>query len=437
MPHIILEGLPAAGKTETMQMLARFYPEQIEVFPEIVKQVATKENIHILSERERLTEAVIAALPYRRAQLENVAQQGKLCLEESHMGVHLAYSKALNDRSFICAYGKAELSLPRPDLYLRLAIPVDVSMRRQKARKTPQFEVDRPTLEQMLIHLQEWHIAQGSNLRIVNADSSPSTFLAQVEAILPLRYTRQSSTTKRTFDTLLLLGRPASGKSEFIDFMNKCPVERLAERYHISPFHVIDDFPILWEKCEEDDLWEHLGRKRLYSQPIEGNYHVTDDGLWPFLIGKINELTRPLLSRTTSANETIMIEFARGKKHGYFESLGCLSPQLLSRAAILYVQVSFSESLRRNIARYNEKKSGGILTHSVPTEEMKRTYKEDDWPDIARAPRGMLTVNGITIPYVTMNNEPELTDIDALDSRYREALDQLYALYLRRPCVCE
>ncbi|MCK4246668.1 hypothetical protein KAX14_05480 [Candidatus Bipolaricaulota bacterium] len=437
MPHIILEGLPAAGKTETMQMLARFYPEQIEVFPEIVKQVATKENIHILSERERLTEAVIAELPYRRAQLENVVQQGKICLEESHMGVHLAYSKALNDRSFICAYGKANLSLPRPDLYLRLAIPVDVSMRRQKARKTPQFEVDRPTLKQMLIHLQEWHIAQGSNLRIVNADSSPSTFLAQVEAILPLRYTSKSPTTKETFDTLLLLGRPASGKSEFIEFMNKCPVERLAERYHISPFHVIDDFPILWEKCEEDDLWEHLGRKRLYSQPINGNYYVTDDGLWPFLIGKINERARSLLSKTTSSNETIMIEFSRGKRHGYSEALGCLSPQLLSRAAILYVQVPFSESLRRNIARYNEKKSSGILTHSVPTKEMKRTYKEDDWPDIARAPRGMLIVNGITIPYVTMNNEPELTDIDALDSRYREALEQLYALYLRRSCVYE
>lgn len=437
MPHIILEGLPAAGKTETMQMLARFYPEQIEVFPEIVKQVATRENIHILSERERLTEAVIAELPYRRAQLENVLQQGKICLEESHMGVHLAYSKALNDRSFICAYGKANLSLPRPDLYLRLAIPVDVSMRRQKARKTPQFEVDRPTLKQMLIHLQQWHIAQGSNLRIVNADSSPSTFLAQVEAILPIRYTSKSPTTKETFDTLLLLGRPASGKSEFIDFMNKCPVERLAERYHISPFHVIDDFPILWEKCEEDDLWEHLGRKRLYSHPINGNYYVTDDGLWPFLIGKINERARSLLSKTTPSNETIMIEFSRGKRHGYSEALGCLSPQLLSRAAILYVQVPFSESLRRNIARYNEKKSSGILTHSVPTKEMKRTYKEDDWPDIARAPRGMLIVNGITIPYVTMNNEPELTDIDALDSRYREALEQLYALYLRRSCLCE
>jgi len=310
-------------------------------------------------------------------------------------------------------------------------------MRRQKARKTPQFEVDRPTLKQMLIHLQQWHIAQGSNLRIVNADSSPSTFLAQVEAILPLRYTSKSPTTKETFDTLLLLGRPASGKSEFINFMTKCPVERLAERYHISPFHVIDDFPILWEKCEEDDLWEHLGRKRLYSQPINENYYVTDDGLWPFLIGKINERARSLLSKTTSSNETIMIEFSRGKRHGYSEALGCLSPQLLSRAAILYVQVPFSESLRRNIARYNEKKSSGILTHSVPTEEMKRTYKEDDWPDIARAPRGMLIVNGITIPYVTMNNEPELTDIDALDSRYREALEQLYALYLRRSCLCE
>ncbi len=432
MPHIILEGLPTAGKTETIQMLARFYPEQIEVFPELVKQVAAKEKIDILSERERLTEAIIAELPYRRAQLESVAQQGKMCLEESHMGVHLAYSKALNDRSFINAYGKVELSLSRPNLYLRLAIPIDVSIRRQKARKTPQFEVDRPTLKQMLVHLQEWHIAQGSNLRIVNADSSPSTLLAQVEAILPLRYTRKGPTTKNTFGTLLLLGRPASGKSEFIDFMNKCSVERRAKRYHISPFRVIDDFPILWEKCEEDNLWEDLGRKRLYSQPIKGNYYVTDDGLWSFLIGKINQQARPLLSRTTSSNETIIIELSRGKAHGYSEALGYLSPEVLSRAAILYVQVSFNESWRRNIARYNEKKSGGILTHSVPCEEMKRTYREDDWPDIAQAPCGMLTVNGITIPYVTMSNEPELTDVDALDSRYHKALDQLYALYSRR-----
>ncbi|MEA3356094.1 MAG: hypothetical protein U9Q23_01955 [Candidatus Bipolaricaulota bacterium] len=70
--------------------------------------------------------------------------------------------------------------------------------------------------------------------------------------------------------------------------MKKCPQGRRASRYHIAPFRVVDDFPILWGKFEEDDLWEQLGRDRLYSQPAERNYCVTDGGIWPFLIEKIN-----------------------------------------------------------------------------------------------------------------------------------------------------
>ena len=47
--HIVFEGLPALGKSETLELLARFYPERVVVFPEMVKEVATREQIDILT----------------------------------------------------------------------------------------------------------------------------------------------------------------------------------------------------------------------------------------------------------------------------------------------------------------------------------------------------------------------------------------------------
>jgi len=45
------------------------------------------------------------------------------------------------------------------------------------------------------------------------------------------------------FENLLLLGRPASGKSEFIDFMKNVNDEERAKRYHIGPFEELDEVP--------------------------------------------------------------------------------------------------------------------------------------------------------------------------------------------------
>jgi len=430
MRYVVIEGLPASGKSETLALLSRFYPERVKILPELVKEVAMREEINLFSERERLTKAILTALPQRREQIEEVLSQRKLCLEESHLGVHLAYARALQDRSFISAYPKIQGSLPAPDLYLRLEIPIELSLKRQRARGTLQFDVGDSTLERMLTHLQGWHIAQGNNVMTLDANRPPSVFLSEVEKILGLDYVPAQASLKETFDTLLLLGRPASGKSEFIDFMKKCPLERRAQRYHIAPFRVVDDFLILWEKFEEDNLWERLGRGRLYSRPANGNYSVIDSGIWPFLIGKINHRIEELLAKVDAlSHKTLFIEFSRGGKHGYVESLKYLSLKLLSRTAILYVSVSFAESRRRNLARYDEEQKSRILTHSVPPEEMERTYGQDDWFDLAPNPQGTVEVNGTRVPYVTMKNEPESTDPNILDTRYREALDRLYTLW--------
>lgn len=231
------------------------------------------------------------------------------------------------------------------------------------------------------------------------------------------------------FEILLLLGRPASGKSEFIDFMEKCPLERRMTRYHLGELHIIDDFIMLWKKFEEDDLWEKLGHRRLFSKRVNENYTVTNDQIWPFLIEKINTYTEKYVQmKPDHFRQTILIEFSRGGKTGYADALNTLSPKILSHTAILYIHVSPEESRRRNIARYDKKKKESILAHSVPHDEMERMYAQDDWRDIAPKPAGWLLVNDIRLPYVTMSNEPESKDPVILDRRYHDALETLHRL---------
>jgi predicted kinase len=49
-----------------------------------------------------------------------------------------------------------------------------------------------------------------------------------------------------TFDVLILIGRPASGKSEIIDFLKHTAPDIRRSRYHIAELEVMDDFPMLW-----------------------------------------------------------------------------------------------------------------------------------------------------------------------------------------------
>ena len=430
--HVVVEGLPAVGKSETLALLSSFYPRQVSVLPELVKQTAIREKIDILSERSRLTEALVAAVNGRKEEIERAKRGGKLCLEESHLGVHLAYAKALNDDYFISAYDTISSILPTPDLYVRLEAPVELSIERQKARNTPAFYVDNATLRRFLSYLDNWHEVQKTGMIRVDADRPPSLLLSDVERALKLCYPAPIP-REAVFDILLLLGRPASGKSEFIDFMKSCPISKRLRRYHIAEFRVVDDFPILWEKFKEDDLWENLGRPRLHSRPTEENYAVTDSTVWSFLIGKVNEQVLKLGDEEkTPCPPTTIIEFARGGEHGYRESLSRLSPILISRSAIIYFDVSFEESKRRNLTRFKVERKSEILTHSVPSNEMAETYRQDDWHELAPSERGTIDAGGFPVPYVTMSNEPESADPRVLESRYTSALDQLYGLFPTR-----
>jgi hypothetical protein len=236
------------------------------------------------------------------------------------------------------------------------------------------------------------------------------------------------------FEHLLVLGRPAGGKSEFIDYMLRQPDEGRATRYHLGRLVVVDDFPVLWDYFLDDDVRERCGRPRLYSYRVEpGGYTTSDPLVWALLIGRLNRiiakdcLEHPDLYR----DHTVLIEFSRGCEQGYRGALALLDPAILARAAILYIAVSFEESRRRNVARYNEKLQAGILTHMVPREGMERIYRTDDWFELAPGPAGCLDIGEVRVPYVTMDNQEESTDPAVLDRRYGEALGRLWGLTRR------
>ena len=236
------------------------------------------------------------------------------------------------------------------------------------------------------------------------------------------------------FKHLLVLGRPACGKSEFIDFLKREPTETRRRRLHVGRFEEVDDFPWLWEKFQEDELLEKAGHERLYTQEyMPGNPGMAPKGapLFDWCMQKFNEVigSQYLGREEFYRDSTLLIEFSRGGRDGFARALGALDPRILEPSAIFYIQVSREESWRRNVARYQEKLKHSILAHMVPRETYDYFYDVNDWETLtAGQPSGVVDINGLAIPFVSMNNEPESTDPAVLEARYADALGRLWEL---------
>ncbi|MBI2346658.1 MAG: hypothetical protein HYV03_07255 [Deltaproteobacteria bacterium] len=232
------------------------------------------------------------------------------------------------------------------------------------------------------------------------------------------------------FNPLILLGRPASGKSEFIDCMKGMPLQNRVERFHIGDVSELDDFVWLWEKFVEDDCWERAGYPRRYSTSAGHAYCLTNNALLDFCMARFNaEFPR----QPTSG--TVFIEFSRGKGDGgYRSALHRLDDSVLANAAVCYIDTSFEEACRRNEARYQERLKHSILAHKVPEADMLRFGKEIDWAELTQgAASGYLRVRDRQVPFVTVRNEPEIKEQGPLAARYEPALGQLWRLFQSRP----
>ena len=241
--------------------------------------------------------------------------------------------------------------------------------------------------------------------------------------------------TKDTFDLLILIGRPASGKSEIIHFLTHLPDDTRRERFHIAHLAVLDDFPILWAWFEEDDiLRQTFGLPRLHSD--EQGYFLRNE-LWHVLVERLSlEYSKKVRDDAAYHDHaTTLIEFSRGSEHGgYAEAFQHVADGILKRAGIVYVRVPFEESLRKNRRRFNPDKPDSILEHGLTDEKMERLYRDDDWSLIAPAESGYLNLRGQDVPYVVFPNEDDVTTgkTEQLAARLETVLGRLWELYQKR-----
>jgi hypothetical protein len=237
---------------------------------------------------------------------------------------------------------------------------------------------------------------------------------------------------KNTFDIIILNGRPASGKSEVIDYLNKASPQERLERFHIAEFDEIDDFPMLWTWFEEDAILEKVLNKPRMHTDKDG--YFLHEYQWHLLIERLSlEYNKRIRDNENyHQKNTTLIEFSRGSEHGgYQEAYQHLSDKILERAAIFYVDVSYSESLRKNRNRFNPDRPDSILEHGLPDEKLERLYKDVDWEEFRGDNSEYISIKGHQVPYVVFDNEDDITTErgEELGHALEDLLQQLWKLY--------
>jgi len=107
-----------------------------------------------------------------------------------------------------------------------------------------------------------------------------------------------------------------------------------------------------------------------------------------------------------------------------------LSKELLENAAIVYVNVPFEESLRKNRKRFNPDKPDSILEHGLPDSKLTKMYKEVDFHEVIAGDDTYININGTKVPYVIFENMPSKTDDPALlGPALDEVIGKLWEVY--------
>jgi hypothetical protein len=240
------------------------------------------------------------------------------------------------------------------------------------------------------------------------------------------------TTNPDIFPILLLIARPAAGKSEIIAHLKNTPPAQRVNKFHIGAFEELDDFPMLWTWFEEDQILAELGHPRLYTDTSSNFLYPY---LWDLLIRRINLEYWKILRDTPDYHQrmTTVIEFARGTSHGGFRrAFEHLSREIAQKLAILYINVSWDESLRKNRARFNPDKPDSILEHGLSDITMAKLYRHVDWEEITAGQPEYIDVQGVSVPYVVFENEDDVTTAGGqeLSSRLEISLADLWKKFL-------
>jgi hypothetical protein len=174
-----------------------------------------------------------------------------------------------------------------------------------------------------------------------------------------------------------------------------------------------------------------LGRPRLHS---DAQYYFLGEHQWDVLIERISlEYAKKLRDDPDyHQQKTTIIEFARGSAHGGFkQAFEHLSLEIIRAMAILYIHVSWEESLRKNRVRFNPDRPDSILEHALPDEKLEVLYRHVDWEAVSAADPNFIDIQGVRVPYVVFENEDDVTTERgvALTERLEERLSRLWGLY--------
>ncbi len=130
---------------------------------------------------------------------------------------------------------------------------------------------------------------------------------------------------------------------------------------------------MLWTWFEEDEILTRLGYPRLHTDP---NQKFIGHHMWDLLIERIClEYHKKLRDEPDyHQQKTTIIEFPRGTEHGGFSrAFQHLSQEVIQKMAILYIDVPWEKSLRKNRVRFNPDRPDSILEHGLSDEKLERT----------------------------------------------------------------
>ena len=226
------------------------------------------------------------------------------------------------------------------------------------------------------------------------------------------------------FETIILIGRPAAGKSEVIDFLKRTGEAERLRRFHVGQFTEIDDFPFVWETFEIDDILEKLGQPRVFT---DANYFFKGSYIWNLFIERINLEYRKRLAKDLNfaTRETAIVEFSRGGERGFGEAFSLLADEILRRAGIVYINVSYEESFRKNRRRFDPAQADSILFHGLPDKKMESYYRVNDWEALSSGRKsGHIRIRDFEVPFAVFDNEPEKTGDPA---KLGQALEDVFA----------
>jgi hypothetical protein len=213
-----------------------------------------------------------------------------------------------------------------------------------------------------------------------------------------------------------------------IDFLKNTSVPERLRRFHVSQFEEFDDFPYVWETFEIDDILSRHGKARVWT---DEKHWFKEPFIWNLYIERINLAYRKKLAadRNHHSTHTSIVEFSRGGEHGFGEAFSYLHEEILKRAGIIYIEVSYEESVRKNRRRARPGMEDSILYHSLPDDKMEAYYKINDWTALTSHDPGFITVKGFKLPYAVFHNEPEKTDNPAaLGDELERATGRLWKL---------